>query len=48
MTQLSEKAKEARNRYLRRWRANNRDKVKRYNRDYWERIAAAEDQVEGE
>ena len=29
----------ARNAYLRDWRANNRDKVRQYNRDYWERKA---------
>ena len=34
------KALEMRRAYLREWRAKNRDKVKTYNRTYWERKAA--------
>ncbi|KFN06428.1 hypothetical protein [Bacillus clarus] len=32
-------AKEAKNAYLRKWRAANRDKVKQYNDRYWEKKA---------
>lgn len=35
-----EAARQARNAYYREWRAKNRDKVKRYNADYWARKAA--------
>lgn len=35
-----EAARQVRNAYYRQWRANNRDKVKRYNADYWARKAA--------
>ncbi|HFR4157432.1 hypothetical protein PDQ77_28560 [Bacillus cereus] len=31
--------KEARNAYLRKWRAENRDKVKKYNETYWQKKA---------
>ncbi|WP_176538746.1 hypothetical protein [Bacillus cereus] len=31
--------KEARNSYLRKWRAANRDKVKKYNETYWQKKA---------
>lgn len=32
----------ARNAYLRDWRANNRDKVRQYNQNYWARKAERE------
>ena len=32
---LNEKIKDTRNEYMRTWRANNRDKVKQYNQNYW-------------
>lgn len=39
---LNEKAREERNAYLRAWRKKNKDKVKKYNNDYWERKANKE------
>lgn len=36
---LSDAAKQERRDYARRWRANNRDKVKEINRRYWEKRA---------
>lgn len=36
----SERAVAARREYQRRWRANNPDRVRRYNRRYWENVAA--------
>ena len=35
-------ARIARNAYLRDWRANNRDKVRQYNQNYWARKAERE------
>lgn len=40
MTKLSEEAKKLKKEYFRKWRANNKDKVKEYNKRYWERKAA--------
>lgn len=37
---IEERARAAQRDYLRRWRMQNRDKVKAYNRDYWQRRAA--------
>ena len=37
--QLSEAARQARNAAARAWRAKNKDKVKEYNRRYWENKA---------
>ncbi|MGI6695949.1 MAG: hypothetical protein ACOX6O_06910 [Christensenellales bacterium] len=37
---MDEKARKARNAYLRAWRARNRDRVKAYNENYWRRKAA--------
>lgn len=37
--QLEEKAREERNAYLRKWRAENKDKVRKHNQDYWEKKA---------
>lgn len=34
---LTEQERKERARYLREWRARNRDKVKAYNLDYWRR-----------
>lgn len=39
---MNEKAREERNAYLRAWRKKNKDKVKKYNADYWERKANKE------
>lgn len=39
---LSEKAREERNRYVRAWRAANKDKVRETNRKYWEKRANKE------
>ena len=36
---LSEAAKQARRDYKRKWNAENKDKVKQYQRTYWERKA---------
>ena len=36
---MSEKAKQAQKAYMREWRRKNRDKMKEYNRRYWERKA---------
>ena len=37
---LSKEAREARNKYMREWRRKNKDKVKKYQKDYWERQAS--------
>lgn len=37
---LTEQEREERARYLREWRAKNRDKVKAYNQSYWQRKTA--------
>ena len=39
MADISEAAKEERRAYKRKWNAENKDKVRQYNRDYWERRA---------
>lgn len=40
-TQAAQEAgRQARNAYARAWRANNPDKVRKYNADYWARKAA--------
>lgn len=38
--QISEKAREARNAYMRQWRKNNPERVSEINSRYWERKAA--------
>lgn len=43
--QLTQKAREARNRYYREWRKRNKDKVKESNKRYWERKAKKEGEV---
>lgn len=40
---IANQAREARNAYARAWRAKNRDKVKQYNENYWQKKAAAQD-----
>ena len=40
MEQLSEKAKQLRNRYMSQYRKKNPDKIREYNRRYWEKKAA--------
>lgn len=42
------KAREAQREYNRQWRARNKDKVKEYNKRYWERRAQREQHGEGE
>jgi hypothetical protein len=37
--ELSERARKARNEYLRKWKERNRERVREYNRLYWERVA---------
>ena len=39
-SELTKSAREARNEYYREYRARNKDKIARYNRDYWIRRAA--------
>lgn len=34
-----ERVKQARREYFRKWRANNKDRVKEYNRRYWQSVA---------
>ena len=36
---MNDKAREERNAYLREWRKKNKDKVKKYNSNYWKRKA---------
>ncbi len=38
--EMRELARQERNRYLREWRAKNKDKVRETNQKYWERRAA--------
>lgn len=46
--ELQEKAVEERRRYFREWKRNHKDKVREYNRSYWERRAAKMMQSENE
>ena len=39
---LDARGKAARNEYLREWRKKNKDKVKKYNDEYWQRKAEKE------
>lgn len=41
METMTQEAIEARRAYKREWNRRNRDKVKKHQRDYWERKAAA-------
>lgn len=36
---MNDKAREERNAYLREWRKKNKERVKNYNKSYWERKA---------
>jgi len=47
MADISEAAKEERRAYKRAWSAKNRDKVRAYNREYWERRAQRQTAQEG-
>jgi hypothetical protein len=38
-TELSEAARMARNRYMRAWKRKNSDRVREYNKNFWERMA---------
>ena len=40
---LSEAAREAQKRYRAAWNQKNRDRIREYNRRYWEKKAAAEE-----
>jgi len=40
MEHLSEKAKQMRNAYARQWKSKNPEKIREYNRRYWEKKAA--------
>lgn len=44
----TEKARELQREYLKQWRAKNKDKVRRYNQDYWKRKAAEREVKHGE
>lgn len=41
---MNEAARKALNAYNRKWRAENKDRVKEYNRRYWEKKAKAENE----
>lgn len=43
---ISDEARRARNEYLRSWRAKNKDKVKQYAIDHWERTVARQREAE--
>lgn len=45
---MSEEARKARNEYMRNWRRANKDKVKQYNKTYWEKKVNEMDQEEKE
>jgi len=45
---MSEAAKQARRDYKRKWNAENKDKVKQYQRTYWERKADSDRQKTAE
>lgn len=47
MADISEEAKEQRRAYKRAWAAKNPDKVKAYQRAYWERLAQRQKAQEG-
>lgn len=42
MENMSNEARELRNKYLREWRAKNKEKVKKHHYNYWERKAKDE------
>jgi hypothetical protein len=39
---IKERAAELRKEYMRKWRIQNKERVKKYTQDYWERKAAEE------
>ncbi|MCU5109869.1 hypothetical protein OCA21_29470 [Bacillus cereus] len=39
MEKVELSSKEAKNLYLRNWRKNNKERVKKYNETYWKRVA---------
>lgn len=39
---MNDRAKEKRKEYYRKWRKNNKEKIKKYNSNYWERKAIKE------
>ena len=43
---ISDEARRARNEYLRSWRAKNKEKVKQYAIDHWERTVARQREAE--
>lgn len=45
---MNEAARQARNAYKRKWNRENRDKVKKYQQDYWNRKAQAMAAAEAE
>ena len=45
MTELTEKAKELRREYARKWRAANPDKIRDAQRRYWERRAKEAEEI---
>lgn len=47
MNELSKSAKDKRNEYQRSWNKKNAEKRKEYMRRYWERVAAAEEEIKG-
>lgn len=46
--ELSQEAKDARREYMKRWRKNNPDKVKEYDRRRWEKLAQAKSDKDGD
>ncbi len=44
--QLDKAAAEARKEYFRKWRKNNSDKVKKYNKNYWRKRAERSLEIE--
>lgn len=45
-TELQEKARQARNKYMRQYRMRNKEKIREINRRYWERRALKEEGVD--
>ena len=46
MARITDEAKAARNAYMRKWRARNREKVKEYDAHRWQRVADREAEKE--
>lgn len=47
LTEIEQKAAEARREYQRKWRAANKDKVRANNQRYWQRVAAKKEEQAG-